>query len=83
MQRGSTALERRVQQIVAGSRTWIGTAVVELVGISDGVASLRIIPNPCTSHHPSYDVPADMVLAVLEERIREGVPEIRRVVAVQ
>jgi len=76
-------LRREVEKAIARIRPYIGLAIVELVDVSDGVARVRVIPHGCSAAHPLYHIPEDMVLSVLEDQIREDVPEIRQVVAVE
>lgn len=76
-------MRREVEKAIAKIRPYIGLAMVELVDVTGGVVTVRLIPHGCSAAHPLYHVPEDMILSVLEEQIRQDVPEIEEVVAVQ
>jgi len=76
-------LQRDVEQAIAKMRRWLGTNIVELVDVVDGVVKVKVTPNPCAAVHPLYHIPEDTVIALLEEQMREDVPEIKKVVAVE
>ena len=64
-------------------RRWLGPNIVELVDVEDGVVKVKVIPNPCAAAHPLYHIPEDAVVALIEEQMREDIPEIEKVIAVE
>ena len=73
----------RVEKAIAKIRPYLGVNIVELVDVSDGVVQVRVIPSACSAGNPSYGIPEDTVVTLLEEQIQEDVPEIEKVIAVR
>lgn len=73
----------KVEKAIAKVRPWLGANIVELVDVSGGVVKVRVIPSPCSAGNPTYGVPEDTVVMLLEEQIQEDVPDIDKVVAVE
>lgn len=70
--------EDRVEKIIDKVRPALGVNIVELVDVSEGVVRVRVIPSAC-----SAGIPQETVVTLLEEQIKDEMPEIREVVAVE
>jgi len=70
-------IEDRVEKIIAKVRPAFGVNIVELVTVRDGVVEVRVIPCACAA-----GMSQETVLVLLEEQIKEEMPEIKEVVAV-
>ena len=70
--------EDRVEKIIDKVRPALGVNIVELVDVSEGVVRVRVSPSAC-----SAGIPQETVLILLEEQIKDEMPEIREVVAVE
>jgi len=70
--------EDRVEKIIDKVRPALGVNIVELVDVSEGVVRVRVIPSAC-----SAGISQETVLILLEEQIKDEMPEIREVVAVE
>ena len=68
----------RVEKIIDKVRPALGVNIVELVDVSEGVVRVRVIPSAC-----SAGISQETVLILLEEQIKDEMPEIREVVAVE
>ena len=71
------SLFQKVDQAIAKIRPAIGVNIVELVDVSDGVVKVQVIPSSC-----SAGLPEEIIMVLLEEQIKDELPEIREVVAV-
>jgi Fe-S cluster biogenesis protein NfuA len=67
----------KVEQEIAKVRPALGANMVELVDVSDGVVRVKVIPCSC-----SAGMPEDMIVNLIEEQVKDELPEIREVVAV-
>ncbi len=72
------SLFQKVDQAIAKIRPAIGVNIVELVDVSDGVVKVQVIPSSC-----SAGLPEEIIMVLLEEQIKDELPEIREVVAVR
>jgi Fe-S cluster biogenesis protein NfuA len=71
-------IEDRVEKIIDKVRPAFGVNIVELVTVRDGVVEVRVIPSACAA-----GIRQETVLLLLEEQIKEEMPEIKEVVAVE
>ena len=76
-ERPKDSLFQKVDQAIAKIRPAIGVNIVELVDVSDGVVKVQVIPSSC-----SAGLPEEIIMVLLEEQIKDELPEIREVVAV-
>jgi len=67
----------KVEQTIAKVRPALGANMVELVDVSDGVVRVKVIPCSC-----SAGMPEEMIVNLIEEQVKDELPEIREVVAV-
>lgn len=72
------SIEARVEKIIDKVRPALGVNIVELVTVRDGVVEVRVIPSSCAA-----GVSRETVMLLLEEQIRDEMPEIKEVVAVE
>lgn len=72
------SIEKRVEKIIDKVRPAFGVNIVELVTVRDGVVEVRVIPSACAA-----GVARETVLLLLEEQIKDEMPEIKEVVAVE
>lgn len=72
------ALFDKVEQTIAKVRLALGANMVELVDVSDGVVRVKVIPCSC-----SAGMPEDMIVNLIEEQVKDELPEIREVVAIR
>lgn len=68
----------KVERAMDKIRPALGVNIVELVEVSDGVARIQVIPSSC-----SAGIPEETVIVLLEEQIKDELPEIKEVVAVR
>lgn len=68
----------RVERIIDKVRPALGVNIVELVEVSDGVVKVQVIPSSC-----SAGIAEETVIVLIEEQIKDELPEIREVVAVE
>ena len=65
----------------------LGTNIVEVVDVSDGVVKIRVIPSGCSAGSREipimYRMPVEMAFSLVEEQIQEDVPEVKKVIAVE
>jgi hypothetical protein len=66
-----------VERIIGKIRPALGVNIVELVDVEDSVVRVRVIPSAC-----SAGIARETVVVLLEEQIKDELPEIREVVAV-
>ena len=67
----------KVERTIAKVRPALGANMVELVDVSDGVVRVKVIPCSC-----SAGMPEEMIVNLIEEQVKDELPEIREVVAV-
>jgi Fe-S cluster biogenesis protein NfuA len=72
------SIDNRVEKIIDKVRPAFGVNIVELVAVRDGVVEVRVIPSACAA-----GVSRETVLLLLEEQIKDEMPEIKEVVAVE
>ena len=65
----------------------LGTNIVEVVDVSEGVVKIRVIPSGCSAGNREiptmYRMPAEMAFSLVEEQIQEDIPEVKKVIAVE
>jgi Fe-S cluster biogenesis protein NfuA len=66
-----------VEKAINKIRPALGVNIVELVDVTEGVVKIRVIPPACATL-----IPLETIMVLLEEQIKEDVPEIKEVVAV-
>ena len=75
-----------VEKAIAKIRPSLGTNIVEVVDVSDGVARVRVIPSGCSAGNREiptmYSMPVEMAVMLVEEQIQEDVPEVKKVIVV-
>jgi Fe-S cluster biogenesis protein NfuA len=72
------SIEARVEKIIDKVRPAFGVNIVELVTVRAGVVEVRVIPSACAA-----GVSRETVMVLLEEQIRDEMPEIKEVIAVE
>ena len=68
----------KVERTIAKVRPALGANMVELVDVSDGVVKVQVIPSSC-----SAGMPEEMIVNLIEEQVKDELPEITEVVAVR
>ena len=68
----------KVERAIAKIRPALGANMVELVDVSDGVVKVQVIPSSC-----SAGMPEEMIVNLIEEQVKDELPEIKEVVAVR
>ena len=68
----------KVERTIAKVRPALGANIVELVDVSDGVVKVQVIPCSC-----SAGMPEEMIVNLIEEQVKDELPEITEVVAVR
>lgn len=71
-------MEEKVKEAISKIRPVLGGTDVTLVSIEDGVVKVKVLQSSC---HPG--IGDDMVLEMLEDQLKEDLPEIREVVAIE
>ncbi len=74
---GKDGLFDQVERTIAKVRPALGANMVELVEVSDGVVKVKVIPCSC-----SAGMPEEMIVNLIEEQVKDELPEIREVIAV-
>jgi Fe-S cluster biogenesis protein NfuA len=74
----SSPLFDRVERIIDKVRPALGVNIVELVEVSDGIVRVQVIPSSC-----SAGMAEETVIVLIEEQIKDELPEIKEVVAVK
>ncbi len=74
----SSPLFDRVERIIDKVRPALGVNIVELVEVTDGIVKVQVIPSSC-----SAGMAEETVIVLIEEQIKDELPEIKEVVAVQ
>jgi Fe-S cluster biogenesis protein NfuA len=72
------ALFDKVERAINKVRPALGVNIVELVEVSNGVVKVQVIPSSC-----SAGIAEETVIVLLEEQIKDELPEIKEVVAVR
>ena len=67
----------KVERAINRMRPALGVNIVELIDVTEGVVKVRVIPSACAA-----GMPLETIMVLLEEQIKEDVPEIIEVVAV-
>jgi Fe-S cluster biogenesis protein NfuA len=68
----------KVERVIDKVRPALGVNIVELVEVSDGVVKVQVIPSSC-----SAGIAEETVIVLIEEQIKDELPEIKEVVAVK
>ncbi len=68
----------KVERVIDKVRPALGVNIVELVEVSDGVVKVQVIPSHC-----SAGIAEETVIVLIEEQIKDELPEIKEVVAVR
>lgn len=74
----SSPLFDRVERVIDKVRPALGVNMVELVEVSDGIVKVQVIPSSC-----SAGIAEETVIVLIEEQIKDELPEIKEVVAVK
>ena len=70
-------MHEKVQKAINRMRPALGVNIVELVDVTEGVVKVRVIPSACAA-----GMSLETIIVLLEEQIKEDIPEIKEVVAV-
>lgn len=70
-------MREKVEKAIDRVRPALGVNTVELVDVTAGVVKVRVIPSICAA-----GMSQETVLVLIEEQIKEDVPEIEEVVVV-
>jgi Fe-S cluster biogenesis protein NfuA len=70
-------MHEKVQKAINRMRPALGVNIVELVDVTEGVVKVRVIPSACAA-----GMSLETIMVLLEEQIKEDIPEIKEVVAV-
>ena len=70
-------MHEKVQKAINRMRPALGVNIVELVDVAEGVVKVRVIPSACAA-----GMSLETIMVLLEEQIKEDIPEIEEVVAV-
>jgi Fe-S cluster biogenesis protein NfuA len=70
-------MHKKVERAINKIRPALGVNIVELVDVTEGVVQVRVIPSACAA-----GMPLETIIVLLEEQIKEDIPEIKEVVAV-
>ncbi len=73
-----SSLFDRVERVIDKVRPALGVNIVELVEVSDGIVKVQVIPSSC-----SAGIAEETVIVLIEEQIKDELPEIKEVVAVK
>lgn len=66
----------KVERVIDKVRPALGVNIVELVEVTDGVVKVQVIPSSC-----SAGIAEETVVVLIEEQIKDELPEIKEVVA--
>ena len=69
-------IQEKVQEAIDKIRPSLRGTDVLLIDVSGGVAKLKILASSC-----SPGVPKEMAIEILEEQLKEQVPEIEKVIS--
>jgi Fe-S cluster biogenesis protein NfuA len=75
---GKDVLFDKVERVIDKVRPAFGVNIVELVEVSDGVVKVQVIPSSC-----SAGMAEETIVVLIEEQIKDELPEIKEVVAVR
>lgn len=70
-------MHEKVQKAINRMRPALGVNIVELVDVTEGVVKVRVIPSACAA-----GMSLETIMVLLEEQVKEDIPEIKKVVAV-
>ena len=70
-------MHEKVEKAINRMRPAFGVNIVELVDVTEGVVKVRVIPSACAA-----GISLETIMVLLEEEIKEDIPEIKEVVAV-
>jgi len=70
-------MHEKVQKAINRMRPALGVNIVELVDVTEGVVKVRVIPSACAA-----GMSLETIMVLLEEQVKEDIPEIKEVVAV-
>jgi Fe-S cluster biogenesis protein NfuA len=70
-------MREKVEAAIAKIRSSLRGANVVLVDVNDGTVKVQILTSTCVS-----GIPKDIVLEIIEDRLKEQVPEVKEVVAI-
>ncbi len=70
-------MHEKVQKAINRMRPALGVNIVELVDVTEGVVKVRVIPSACAA-----GMSLETIMVLLKEQIKEDIPEIKEVVAV-
>ena len=70
-------MQEKVKEVLAKVRPGLGGTDVALMDVSEGVVKLRILTSNCG---PS--LPEEIALEILEDQLKEEIPEVKKVIAV-
>ncbi len=68
----------KVERVIDKVRPALGVNIVELVEVADGIVKVQVIPSSC-----SAGIAEETVVVLIEEQIKDELPEIKEVVAVK
>ena len=66
----------KVERVIDKVRPALGVNIVELVEVTDGIVKVQVIPSSC-----SAGIAEETVIVLIEEQIKDELPEIKEVVA--
>ncbi len=75
--------EEEIEKVLARLRPMLGGADVKFEGFNEGVVTLRYyrpLVNPAACHVDRTKATKDIIAEVLEEEIKEVIPELKQVV---
>lgn len=75
--------EEEIEEVLARLRPTLGGAEVKFESFNEGVVTLRYYPplvNPAACHVDRTKATKDIIAEVLEEEIKEVIPELKQVV---
>jgi len=76
-------LNNRVESILAGIKPSLGGADIRLKDISQGVVTLeyrRALSNPSACHVDRTKMNKEMVIEILQDKLREITPEFKKII---
>lgn len=68
----------KVERVIDKVRPALGVNIVELVEVCDGIVKVQVIPSSC-----SAGIAEETVIVLIEEQIKDELPEIKEVVAIK
>ena len=79
-------MRQRIEEALAELQASLGGADIRLASIDKGVVTVRYrkpLSNPAACHVDRGQITMDMVLEAVEDRLRQDVPEIEKVIIVE